>query len=91
LAKFSFWETLRAEGAVASKFGLLQDRDCYYRTVGNDVQAGVRATFDRWANSTDFTFSPPRTVKAYARLMSRLREAIERGDYNRAGGEPRRL
>lgn len=67
------------------------DRFYYRFTVSGDVHVAIRAHFDRWANSIDFVFTPPKTRRAYNKLRARLDAAIAANQYNSGGGMELRL
>lgn len=91
MAGFSIEVAFEAAEIRMGDEGYFEDRDCYYRVVRGDVQVGVRASFDRFANSVDFVFAVPVTCEAFSEVMGRLKRAIREGRYDPRGGNETRL
>lgn len=71
--KFNIDRAFESSGIALHQTGYLADERFYYRVVRGEVQVGIRLNFDRWANSIDYVFSVPRTVKSYDSIMSQLK------------------
>lgn len=70
---FNIERAFEASGITLHQTGYLADENFFYRVVRDEVQVGIRLNFDRWANSIDYVFSVPRTVKSYDSIMSQLK------------------
>jgi hypothetical protein len=61
-----------------------------YRIINDEVQVGVKLNFDRWANSIDYVFSIPKTVKSYRGIREQLAKiALDIKDAGEWGREAR--
>lgn len=60
--------------------------ECY----NGKVRLGVRKTFDRWANSTDFEFSVPKTAKRWQQTLEEATQAALTGQYGDALADKQR-
>jgi len=66
--------------------------DFYVRIVFNKfIQAGVRKSFDRWANSVDFEGDFPIAINQLNRFLSEVQKEYEAGNFDEGWAKTKHL